>query len=282
MLWFNPSKTKFNIMGNWNIIRVIDEGGFGKVYEVEESTTKQKAALKELKKVDLSNVKRFQREIDTLKGFNHTNIISIFDYNMSGSEKYGPFYIMEYMSGGSLKEMMDKVKRRNEIFKLKWALGNVVLPVIEAIEYAHSQGIYHRDLKPANLLFTDTQPNHIKVADWGIGKDINRNSVALTIGGIGTSGYCSPEQWFANAPVDGRTDIYSLGIILYEMLTGKIPQVYDNSGKIFSIPLPSTVSRAVSAQCNNVILKMLAYSQTNRYQTMTQIKKDLMPIYQSL
>ena len=267
-------------MSNWTIIRTINEGGFGKVYEVKESTTGQRAALKELKHLDISNVIRFQREIKTLKEFNHKNIIDIYDQNMDGSGNYGPFYVMEYMAGGSLKDKIDELKSNTNIFSLKGAL-DIILPVINAVEYAHSRGVYHRDLKPANLLFTTIQRNNIKVADWGIGKDINRNSIALTIGGIGTPAYCSPEQWFANATVDGKTDIYSLGIILYEMLTGKIPQVYNNSGQTFSIPLPSAINNTVPATCNNIILKILSYNPINRYQTITEVKNALISIYQS-
>ncbi|GHT73515.1 hypothetical protein FACS189456_4050 [Bacteroidia bacterium] len=270
-------------MANWNIIRTINEGGFGKVYEVQETTTKQQAALKELKRVDTLNVKRFQREIDTLKSFTHDHIIKIYDGNINGSGEYGPFYVMEFMAGGSLRAVMDGIiKNQNKLFNAKWAFNTIILPVLDAIEYAHSRGTYHRDLKPDNLLFTTAQHDFIKVADWGIGKDINRNSIALTIGGIGTPGYCSPEQWFANATVDGKTDIYSLGIIFYEMLTGTRPQIYNNSGQTFPVALPSTKNTSVPPQMDSIILKMMAYSQSNRYQTISQVKTELTTIYRSL
>jgi serine/threonine-protein kinase len=263
-------------MANWNIIRIIDEGGFGKVYEVQESNSKQQAALKELKNLDFSNLVRFQRETDTLTKFNHTHIVKIYDSNMRGSSGYGPFYVMEFMAGGSLRTIMnDIIKNSKKKINAKWALENVMLPVIDAIEYAHTQGIYHRDLKPENLLFTTSQYDCIKVADWGIGKDINRNSIALTVGGLGTPGYCSPEQWFANATVDGKTDIYSLGVIFYEMLTGSRPQIFNNSGPTSTVALPSTLKSSAPPQLDAIILKMMAYSQTNRYQTITQVKTAL-------
>ncbi|KAA6342030.1 Serine/threonine-protein kinase StkP [termite gut metagenome] len=258
-------------MADWRIVRTIDEGGFGKVYEVKGIATGQKAALKELKHLDRSNLIRFQREINIIRDFEHPNIIEIYDYNVKGSDSIGPYYIMEYMEGGSLRTLMNETFQSKKTFNTKLVLNTVILPVIDAIEYAHSEGVYHRDLKPENLLFATIERNYIKVLDWGIGKDINRDSIALTIGGLGTPGYCSPEQWFANAPVDGRTDIYSLGVIFYELLTGEIPQLYDNSGRTFSVPLPSSRNASVSQHLDTVILKMMAYLQADRYQTIDQV-----------
>ncbi|MDO9392138.1 MAG: serine/threonine-protein kinase [bacterium] len=271
-------------MATWNIVNTIDQGGFGKVHEVK-STTGQQGALKELKSLHQSNVIRFKREIDILQNFTHNHIIKIYDSNINGNPPHtGPFYVMEFMAGGSLKTKMSNMFNiQKGLFSQKWTLDTVMLPIIDAIEYAHLKGTYHRDLKPANLLFTTAQHNHIKVADWGIGKDINRTSIGLTVGGIGTPGYCSPEQWFANAAVDGRTDIYSLGVIFYEMMTGKLPQVYNNAGQSFNIPAPSSQNHAsISSQLDNAILKMMAYSQINRYQTISQVKTAVTAIYKSM
>ncbi len=265
-------------MATWNIVNTIDQGGFGKVHEVESNG--QKGALKELKNYNQTNLKRFQTEINILQKYNHNNIIEIFGSNINGNPPIGPFYVMEYMAGGSLKAMMDEAFKQNKFFLPKWTLQYVIFPVIEAILYAHnhhSHPSYHRDLKPANLLFTDQNQTHIKVADWGIGKDINRTSIALTVGGIGTPGYCAPEQWFAVNAIDGRADIYSLGIIFYQMLTGILPQVYNNSGQQFSIAKPS--SKQTAAQpLDNVILKMIAFEPSDRYQTIQEVKNVLTPI----
>lgn len=273
-------------MANWNIIRTIDEGGFGKVYEVKSDTGKR-GALKEQKNPNSVNLKRFEREINILQTLKHPSIISIYEWNLQGSpaNNIGPYYIMEYMEGGSLKEKMAEMFNvKHGLFAQKWALGAVILPVLEAMQLAHSNFTYHRDLKPANLLFTTSQQNVIKVADWGIGKDINRVSIALTVGGIGTPAYCSPEQWFANATVDGRTDIYSLGIMFYEMMTGKIPQVFNpTTGQRFTIPTPSSQNHpSISAALDNAILKMMAYDAINRYQTVSQLKTELNTIYRSM
>ncbi|GAJ16248.1 unnamed protein product, partial [marine sediment metagenome] len=160
-------------------------------------------------------------------------------------------------------------------------------PIIEALEFAHSKGTYHRDLKPENLLFTTTAHDHLKVADWGLGKDINKESLALTAaaGGVGgTTGYCSPEQWFYNNTIDGRTDIYSLGVIFYEMMTGKQPQVFHPlTGQQYTVPKPSSQNHSsIPLALDNAILKMIAYDLKNRYQTVSQLKNDLFVIYRSL
>lgn len=267
-------------MANWNIIRTIDEGGFGRVFEVQ-STTGQKGALKELQRPDPERIKRFEREINIIHSLNHTHIVDIIESNVNGNPpNWGPWYVMEFMAGGSLRTKNAEMFGQQKRWSQKWALRNVIIPVAQALELAHSQNIYHRDIKPANLLFTEH--NQIKVADWGIGKDVNKESIKLTVGGIGTPGYCSPEQWFYNATIDGRTDIYSLGIIFYEMMTGRLPQVFNNAGQRFNVPTPSQNHPSISTRLNNAILKMIAFNQNDRYQNMQQLLTELNQINQTL
>lgn len=266
----------------------IDEGGFGKVHKAK-SDAGQIGALKELKSLHVNNLKRFETEIKILQNYNHKNIITILGSNINGSHPTGPFYVMEFMAGGSLKTKNTEMFK-NGLWSQKWALQNVIFPVLDAMQYAHSHSTYpsyHRDLKPANLLFSDQ--SLIKVADWGIGKDINKTSIALTIGGMGTPGYCSPEQWFhpsALGEVDQKTDIYSLGVILYEMMTGRIPQVFNsNTGQQLQVPPPSLFHTSITTKApklDNAILKMIAVDGTKRYQTIQQVKTELTSIYNSI
>ena len=281
-------------MATWTLGKRIDEdkGGFGIVYEVTHSDGR-KGALKELKYPNAERLKRFEREIKILQKFNHSHIITVHEGNINGQQSptaLGPYYIMDYMEGGSLRKYMTNIlHEQKKLFSRKWALGTIILPIIEALQYAHTHTdtTYHRDLKPANLLFTTTARNHLKVADWGLGKDVNKESIALTVGGIGTPGYCAPEQWFwfpgSTLTVDGRADIYSLGIIFYEMMTGKIPQVFNNFGQRFNIPAPSSHNHSsISTQLDNAILKMIAYEARDRHQTIQQVKDALTPIYHSM
>lgn len=269
-------------MPTWNIVNTIDEGGFGKVHEVRSKENGQRGALKVLKNAHSANKKRFEREVDILQKFSHKHIIEIHDWNLNGSPPdYGPWYVMEFMEGGSLHGYMhDMFNRRQGLFARKWTFETVIFPVIDAIEYAHARNVYHRDLKPANLLFTTPDRRLLKVADWGIGKDINRTSIALTVGGIGTTGYCAPEQWFA-LNVDGRADIFSLGIIFYQMMTGKMPPSYNFSGHRAMVIPPSHLHNSIPPQLDAAILKMIDMKANLRYQNMKEVRNALMPIYRT-
>ena len=136
---------------------------------------------------------------------------------------------------------------------------------------AHSSNIYHRGLKPDNIMYTNSTRSEIKIADWGLGKDINRESLALTASGGqigGTPGYCSPEQWFAlDKLVDGRTDIYSLGIIFYEMMTRRRPPAYDDKMTRPQVDPPSKYHATISKKLDDCILKMIDLKPENRQQS---------------
>ena len=276
-------------MVRWNIGKTLGKpGGFGQVYEATSSDNK-KGALKKLHNPNDVNKQRFEREIKILQTLKHKHIIDIYEWNLNGQPPavVGPYYIMEYMAGGDLRGKMNEIfHKQNKLFSQKWTLEKIIFPITEALELAHSQKTYHRDLKPENLLFTTIAHDHLKVADWGLGKDINKESLALTAaaGGVGgTAGYCSPEQWFYNDIVDGRTDIYSLGVIFYEMMTGQLPTVYNNSGQTFNIPVPSSLKHpSISKELDNVIMKMMAFDVSNRYQTISEVKVALIPIYKSM
>ena len=239
----------------YTVIRPISSGSFGTIYEVlvehEEggvTTSTSKCVLKELTRIDNLSRERFEREIRILPELNHPNIVTILYWNIGGDPpKFLPYYIMEYLKGGSLRKYMDKKfnEDRDFVFEPTWVINKIILPICNALAQAHSSNVYHRDLKPDNIIFTDDTKSSIKVADWGLvkGDAIDRESLELTTvtseGQIGgTPGYCSPEQWFAfnKDEIDGRTDIYSLGILFYEMLTRKRPSQYNPND-------PSTLKR---------------------------------------
>lgn len=239
----------------YTVIRPISSGSFGTIYEVlvehEEggiTTSTSKCVLKELTRIDNLSRERFEREIRILPELNHPNIVTILYWNIGGDPpKFLPYYIMEYLKGGSLRKHMDEKfnEDRDFVFEPTWVISKIILPICNALAQAHSSNVYHRDLKPDNIIFTDDTKSSIKVADWGLvkGDAIDRESLELTTvtseGQIGgTPGYCSPEQWFAfnKDEIDGRTDIYSLGILFYEILTRKRPSPYNPND-------PSTLKR---------------------------------------
>ena len=203
-------------------------------------------------------------------------------------------------------------------FDINWTIKTIILPVCNALALVHSSNIYHRDLKPSNIMFTDATRSAVKIADWGLVKiedpfavkdndssaapisitatagtstittDIDRRSLELTAvaseGNIGgTPDYCSPEQWFATVNdndklIDGRTDIFSLGIILYEMLTRRRPPPYDPNKPNMSrkaVGPPSIYNPSILPQLDQCILKMIDLSPENRHQSIWDLISEI-------
>jgi eukaryotic-like serine/threonine-protein kinase len=267
----------------YNIIKPLNSGAFGKVYKIRGDDNKI-YALKELKNYGITNKQRFDREVKILSQLDHPNIVKIFHWNMGGEPpSFSPYYIMEYLSGGSLREHMDKRFHSHEryVFERKWTINRIILPTCNALAQAHSSNLFHRDLKPENIMYTNPNRYEIKIVDWGLGKDINRETLALTAtaadGGIGgTPGYCSPEQWFAlDNLIDGRTDIFPLGIIFYEMMTRIRPPAYDNNMNRPPVDPPSKYHSTISRKLDRCILKMIDLHPENRQQSIWDLIFEL-------
>ena len=292
----------------YTINRHISSGSFGTVYEILNEEDNKVYALKELTNMDTVSKQRFEREVKTLSELNHPNIVKVFYWNVGGdAPKFTPYYIMEYLGGNSLKEYMAEKFDNDEkyYFGIGWTISNIVLPVCNALAQAHSSNIYHRDLKPSNIMFTDSTKSSIKIADWGLVKigessdsnssyntsttiDLDRRSLELTAvvseGNIGgTPDYCSPEQWFATVNdndrlIDGRTDIFSLGVIFYEMLTRRRPPPYDpnNPGMSRSVVnSPSEYNSLIPPLLDQCVLKMIDLKPENRQQSISDLMSEI-------
>ena len=292
----------------YTINRHISSGSFGTVYEILNEEDNKVYALKELTNMDTVSKQRFEREVKTLSELNHPNIVKLFYWNVGGdAPKFTPYYIMEYLGGNSLKEYMAEKFDNDEkyYFGIGWTISNIVLPVCNALAQAHSSNIYHRDLKPSNIMFTDDTKSSIKIADWGLVKigessdsnisfntsttiDLDRRSLELTAvvseGNIGgTPDYCSPEQWFATVNdndrlIDGRTDIFSLGVIFYEMLTRRRPPPYDpnNPGMSRSVVnSPSEYNSLIPPLLDQCVLKMIDLKPENRQQSISDLMSEI-------
>jgi serine/threonine protein kinase len=292
------------------IKRQISTGSFGTIYEVLSEDDNKVYALKELTNIDTVTKQRFEREIKALSQLGHQNIVKIIQWNIGGDPpNFNPYYVMEYLSGGSLRQHMDEKFDSDEkyYFDVKWTINSIILPVCNALAQAHSSNIYHRDLKPSNIMFTDATKSAIKITDWGLVKvedlsstvnddnnssssavNIDRKSLELTAivseGNIGgTPDYCSPEQWFASVNdnyrlIDGRTDIFSVGIIFYEMLTRRRPPPYDPNNPIMSRPAvdpPSKDNLLISSQLDQCILKMVNLKPENRQQSIWDLISEI-------
>ena len=266
----------------YKIIKPLNSGAFGTVYEIETDDN-MRYALKEVKNLNITNKQRFEREIKILSQLNHPNIVKILQWNIGGeAPNFTPYYIMEYLGGGSLRQHMDEKFSSDEryVFERNWTINRIILPTCNALAQAHSSKIFHRDLKPDNIMYTDPNKAEIKITDWGLGKDINRESLALTAaaGGEigGTPGYCSPEQWFAlDDLIDGRTDIFSMGIIFYEMMTRIRPPSYDNKMNRPPVDPPSKYHSTISRKLDQCIMKMIDLKPKNRQQSIWDLIFDV-------
>jgi serine/threonine-protein kinase len=267
------------IDGRYRVEKSIGEGGMGIVYLISHAVLGKRMALKVLRgemAKDADVVQRFMQEAQSATSIGHPNIIDISDFGRLPDGSV--YFVMEFLDGESLSKMI----HRGGSIPMATAI-HVVRQIASALEAAHTRGIVHRDLKPDNIyLVKQGHDEHfVKVLDFGIAKVGGANSKLTRTGMIfGTPHYMSPEQ-AAGQSVDQRTDIYALGVIMYEMFTGKVPFDGDTfmgilSKHMFEPPLPpSKVKGAGLGAIEDVILKALAKKQEERYQNMGELVADL-------
>jgi serine/threonine-protein kinase len=267
------------VIGQYRVLEELGAGGMGVVYKAEATKLGRLVALKFLPETlarDASALERFQREARAASALNHPNICTIYDI-----EEYQghPFIAMEYLDGRALKDhILGRTLDSDEISKLG-------IQIAEALSAAHSKGVVHRDVKPGNIVVTVSGP--VKVLDFGLAKLIgsqgeNAPTVSLTESHTvtGTLPYMSPEQ-LRGREVDSRTDIYALGVVLYEMSTGRRPFTAEISPQLIDDilnsppPLPRQVNPKISPKLEEIILKCLEKDPEDRYQTAKEIAVDL-------
>ncbi|MDP9202473.1 MAG: protein kinase [Gemmatimonadota bacterium] len=261
------------LTGRYEIQREIGQGAFATVYLARDTRHERSVALKVLNADPSSETGelRFIREIRLLAGLQHPNILPLHD---SGHVEALLYYVMPYVGGETLRTRMSRERQLHAD-----AAVSIACETADALAYAHAQGIIHRDIKPENILLS---AGHAIVADFGIARAIDLAGVRqLTRTGAsspGTPAYMSPEQLMADSDVDGRTDIYSLGCVLYEMLTGKPPFAgKDGFVRRFteSPPVPSAVRKDLPGWLDAVVVKALARSPEDRYPTAIQLARAL-------
>ena len=268
-------------VSHYRILEKIGEGGMGEVYLAEDTSLRRKVALKFLPaymEQEEEAQMRFLREARSAAAIDHPYICKIHEV---GEVQDRHFIVMEYVEGETLKETLAKGP-----LPLKDAL-KIALGIADAIEEAHSKKIVHRDLKPANIMLT--RGRHPKVMDFGLAKRVSRDdqtemdiTAALTREGatLGTLTYMSPEQ-LRGQPVDTRTDVFSFGVVLYEMLTGVHPFRKNTQAEtvnaIFSETPPaiSTYSDDSSDLLQHTVQKMLAKDPDRRYQSIHEVRTNL-------
>jgi serine/threonine protein kinase len=262
----------------YHIVEQLGQGGMATVYKAYDTRLERDVAIKIIRNdvfspITLERVqKRFAREGKTLAKLSTANIIKIFDY---GEYEGAPYLVMEFISGGTLKQVMGKPIPWQDAFR-------ILLPIAHALDYAHGLGVVHRDVKPANILLNmQGQP---MLSDFGIAKLLEGDDGTTLTGfgvGIGTPEYMSPEQCMGGSDIDGRTDIYSMGIILYELITGKKPFVADTPMAVVfkqhndPLPRPGEFVRNLPEAVEKILYKALVKNKEDRYASMAEFTNAL-------
>jgi eukaryotic-like serine/threonine-protein kinase len=265
--------------GRYQIVRKLGTGGMANVYLAEDQELGRRVAIKILDDRHASDdqfVERFRREAKNAAALSHPNIVSIYDRG----EAEGTYYIaMEYLDGRTLKELLVRFGPP----PVRIAVG-YTRQILSGLAFAHRFGLVHRDIKPHNALVDSA--GHVKVTDFGIARS---GTSQMTEAGsiIGTAQYLSPEQ-ARGAPVDQRSDIYSVGVLLYELLTGSVPFTGDTPVEIAmkhlsEVPQPPSKRRPeVPRGLDQVVLRALAKDADDRYQTAEEMDADLARVEQGL
>jgi serine/threonine protein kinase/Tol biopolymer transport system component len=266
-------------VGHYRILEEIGFGGMGVVYKAEDTRLGRLVALKFLPEhmaADSAALERFRREARSASSLNHPNICTIYDIDVYEGRE---FIVMEYLDGQTLATYI--AGRRAVGTELVAKLG---MPIAEALGAAHSKGVIHRDIKPGNIFVT--QSGLVKILDFGVAKLVQESdkTTATTLTETntitGTLPYMSPEQ-LRGENLDARSDIYALGVVLYEIATSQRPYSSSLQGtlvdEILNRPAsaPSSINRKLSAKADDIILKCLAKDPEDRYQTAKEIAVDL-------
>jgi serine/threonine-protein kinase len=249
-------------IGDYILTGKIGQGGIAEIYRARQESLDRDVAIKILFKKFCSDpeiLRRFERESVVIGGLNHPNIVHVIDRGQAGNRYY---FVMEFVDGTSLREVMDspKIPMRTKF--------EMVAQVCKALDYAHKNGVIHRDIKPANILI-DREGNP-RVADFGIAQIVGTPENEMTSSDMvmGTLAYMSPEQKLSSTNVDQTTDIYAVGVIIYEILTGKKP--------LGHFKLPSELKPDTPPAYDVIIQKCLAQEAKDRYQTATDLKNAIL------
>jgi tRNA A-37 threonylcarbamoyl transferase component Bud32 len=245
---------------NLEILELMAQGGMGVIYKARQPQLDRIVALKVLSPElgrDPAFAERFSREALALAKLNHSSIVSVFDFGQAGGYYY---FLMEYVDGVTLREMIDGRQLKSE------EAVRIVIEVCHALAFAHEEGIVHRDIKPSNILLD--KKGRVKIADFGLARlavkdNKERRNPGQPTMVLGTPNYMAPEQIENPAKVNHRADLYALGVVFYEMLTGRLP--------LGGFEPPSKIA-SVDARLDEVVLRALEREPARRYQQAREIR----------
>ena len=266
-------------IGRYHIIEPLGEGGMAVVYKAYDTHLECEVAVKVIRTENLPQsgveraLKRFEREAKAVARLNHPNIVKVTDY---GEEDGKPYLVMPFLPGGTLKQL---IRERGQI---PWQeAARILIPIAEALAYAHEEKVIHRDIKPSNILLTRSgQP---MLTDFGVAKIIEDEAtqdLTGTSATVGTPEYMAPEQ-ITSKTVDARADLYSLGVVFYEMVTGRKPFEADTPMAVLvkhasePLPRPSQYNKNLPLNIENILIKALTKKPEDRYQSADEIRKAL-------
>jgi serine/threonine protein kinase len=261
-------------VGVYRVMTQLGSGGMATVFRAYHPSLDRYVAIKVLHpalKQDPQFFERFKREARIVANLEHPSIIPVYDFSDHHGE---PYLVMRFIEGDTLKGKMDASPMpAADILK-------IMRPICQALDYAHKQGVLHRDIKPSNIMVSTD--GTVLLTDFGLARMVQAGESTLSQDMmVGTPQYISPEQAQGESQLDGRTDIYSLGVVLYEMLTGRVPfnadtpfaTVHDH---IYTpLPLPSDINPKISPDVERLLLKALAKDPSDRYTTADDLLRAL-------
>ena len=257
----------------YEILEKIGNGGMATVYKAKCHVLNRYVAIKILKDeftTDSEFIRRFNTEAQSAASLTHPNIVSIYDV---GNEDNLYYIVMELIQGKTLKEIINE----DGVLSWKWSV-NIAIQIASALETAHKHNIIHRDIKPHNIIITED--GMAKVTDFGIAKAVSNSTITAFGTTIGSVHYFSPEH-ARGGYTDAKSDLYSLGIVMYEMLTGKVPFDADTPvsvalKQVQEDPIePIKLNEDIPVSVNRIILKAMQKEPSLRYQNATEMLKDL-------
>lgn len=260
-------------IGKYQIVSQLGRGGMAEVYKAYQTNLDRHVALKLMHAFlveDKDFIARFEREAKNVAALRHPNIVQVYDFDVINGM---PYMVMEFIEGPSLKGYLEDLAHQGKALSLDEAI-RIISEVGEALAYAHQRGMIHRDVKPANVMMDVT--GRVILTDFGIAKIVTGPSYTATGATIGTPAYMSPEQGLGRAG-DHRADIYSLGVMLYQLVTGQLPYDADTPLAVMlkhvndPLPQPRSVKPDIPEGLERIILKSMAKNADERFATVNEM-----------
>jgi serine/threonine-protein kinase len=280
----SPFTLEGQTLGKYRVLDALGRGGMAQVYRGYHPQLDRYVAIKVLRAdlvEDEKFLKRFRQEAHAVSGLRHANIVQVFDFDAQDDFYY---MVMELLEGDTLRARLNEYRLKKQRMPLS-EIVQILTDALNGLEYAHSEGVIHRDIKPANIMLT--KKGQAVLTDFGIAQLIGSTQATVSGALMGTLSYMAPEQGL-EGQCDARSDIYSLGIVLYEMLTGYTPFDADTPLAILMkhlndpLPLPNKLDPGLPPSLEQIVLKALSKNPEDRYQSASEMAVALQGVAEKL